>query len=1163
MIVRNATNISDVKFAGSSVCGAVQDSTRAAFWGYGSTEITRVLSGSIALYKYGTGAVTLNATNTYTNGTFIGEGTLILKNNSGIGTTGNVTFTGGGLRYLTGVTRDISSRIKNSTASIDITLDTGATQTWTGVIDSSNTGGFTKRGSGQLGFSAAQTLTGPLVLLGGFGGQVYFQQPTNFTDVYVIGVGAGTQLAGTLRANGYGTGTIYFAQFGGIGFPESITWDSSQTAVGPMVISNPIVADMSKGRAHINFYGNKGVTYTGNVTITGAGTASALTTIAATSNSNQLVFASVPAAWSVGLVVVGTGIPYNTRITAVSGGTVTCSNLMSVASGTIVTAGSGDFVVANSQTGGSLLTFSGAVTSSTFGGSFSLRGGNVGSDGVFNGSLNAPLSGLVHNGVNWWTIFGNPVNNYSRLTAQNTAANAGFRFGEDNCIPPQALIAWQNLSQSSIDLNGKSATCCGISGTSGSANLANKLVNSSATTSTLTLSALATTRSFYGTITGPINIILNSSARTQAFYGSNGHTGYTQIIAGTLLVGSILSGTSGKFTSATFTSNTLAASFSVAPVSTDTFRLFGGSTTNTYASMTLTNGGGLTGYYNSSTSTIGFVPAPTSVSTGTPVATTTTLDIPVSANPNGTLAGSTAFASVEYGTSSALGLSTTPVSIGTGTSIATTTAAISGLTAGTTYHYRAKVTNSLWTVYSSTLTTNTSPVTDSFWYNTYFLQTFDGLNVGDTYSGANQAPVGSVTSSSNGLKVVASPSKFGKASSMDATATPNFVNFYNLVSLGIGAGVMSGAFTFEFSVYANSFEWLNDGSNSKVFEFLLDDDANPFVVMQYHLQAGLPSFYCGIKVNESGNFQDNAEYLSIPSATGWYEFAITRDAFKGIRIFINGVLAKSVVYQNWTCNLQNCTVRVYKNVLSNQYTLDDVRLSDVCRYTSNYTMYHPLPTIGSDPLWSSVSLLSNFDSETVGTQPFIFNNSKSGSSVALYRANYFGATPWTVVSSPSVSGNAVSGSGTGALDFQQTNGLNLGSNWTLEFSYRFSSSGGDQFRSIVNLTRGQADFLFLGYDSGLQRFVFKNSSSVLIQSTVQSLQVDTWYDVSLSSDSAGDTRMFINGVLCSGTVNDATPINAISIMKSGSGTDYVDEIRLTNACRHTSSYTPRHPFLTQ
>jgi hypothetical protein len=103
------------------------------------------------------------------------------------------------------------------------------------------------------------------------------------------------------------------------------------------------------------------------------------------------------------------------------------------------------------------------------------------------------------------------------------------------------------------------------------------------------------------------------------------------------------------------------------------------------------------------------------------------------------------------------------------------------------------------------------------------------------------------------------------------------------------------------------------------------------------------------------------------------------------------------------------------------------------------------------------------------------------------------------------------------------------------------------------------------YTDGLTYYVTDtNVSSV---NTGISVIYDAWVDFAVSMSSSGVLRYFINGTLVgsfTGYVFSATSFRSgISSAYAGDsrGIDlFYDELRLTNVCRYTSSYTPSHPF---
>ena len=125
-----------------------------------------VISGTGALTQNGSGTLTLSGTNTYAGGTTINAGTIQIQNASSIGSSGNITLGGGTLKYGIGVTQDFSSRIKNSNSAIAVDTN-GESIIFGSVLDSSNSGGFTKNGLGNLTLSSANTFTGNVTLNAG------------------------------------------------------------------------------------------------------------------------------------------------------------------------------------------------------------------------------------------------------------------------------------------------------------------------------------------------------------------------------------------------------------------------------------------------------------------------------------------------------------------------------------------------------------------------------------------------------------------------------------------------------------------------------------------------------------------------------------------------------------------------------------------------------------------------------------------------------------------------------------------------------------------------------------------------------------------------------------------------------------------------------------
>ena len=129
------------------------------------------ISGAGAVVKVNTGAMTLTASNNYSGSTTLFAGTLVADHASALGS-GNITFSSGGgntgtIRYTAASAgTDWASRIKNSTGTIRLDTD-GNNVALAGAIDSSNTQGLVKSGSGSLTLSGANAYTGTTAVTAG------------------------------------------------------------------------------------------------------------------------------------------------------------------------------------------------------------------------------------------------------------------------------------------------------------------------------------------------------------------------------------------------------------------------------------------------------------------------------------------------------------------------------------------------------------------------------------------------------------------------------------------------------------------------------------------------------------------------------------------------------------------------------------------------------------------------------------------------------------------------------------------------------------------------------------------------------------------------------------------------------------------------------------
>ena len=157
-IVNDSTNSQTINLSAITI-----NATREINSNTANIAINSVIQGAGGLAKAGSGTLTLSGNNSYTGPTSLTAGTVVIRNPAALGTSGNVSFTGGGLQFGTGITTDISSRIKNSNSAILVDTN-GNNETFSDIIDSSNSGGLTKEGNGTLTLAGSNNFTGGVSL---------------------------------------------------------------------------------------------------------------------------------------------------------------------------------------------------------------------------------------------------------------------------------------------------------------------------------------------------------------------------------------------------------------------------------------------------------------------------------------------------------------------------------------------------------------------------------------------------------------------------------------------------------------------------------------------------------------------------------------------------------------------------------------------------------------------------------------------------------------------------------------------------------------------------------------------------------------------------------------------------------------------------------------
>jgi len=186
----------------------------------------------------------------------------------------------------------------------------------------------------------------------------------------------------------------------------------------------------------------------------------------------------------------------------------------------------------------------------------------------------------------------NPTNNYSGDTT--TATRTTIALAAVNQIP-NGTGKGNVVNNGTLTLGGLSHTINGLSGSG--------TIDGVSGTPTLTVGNNDVTGSFSGIIQNTAGTLSLTKIGTGSLTltGINTYAGATSISVGSIIVPKISGASTGT---ATFTNTTLSVSFNVAPTAGMTFRYFPGTTTQTYASVTLVGAPGRTGVYTSANSTL-------------------------------------------------------------------------------------------------------------------------------------------------------------------------------------------------------------------------------------------------------------------------------------------------------------------------------------------------------------------------------------------------------------------------------------------------------------------------------------------------------------------------------------------------------------------------------
>ena len=522
----------------------------------GNLTVGGVISGTgYSLTKAGAGTLVLNGNNAYDGGTTISAGTLQIGNANALGSTGNITFSGGSLQYGSGITQDISSRIRNSGSAIIVDTNNNNV-TFGTALDATNTGGLTKQGTGTLALSVSNTLTGPLQVTGG---TLSLSSGTLTINTASVSTISGTLLgSGSLTKLGSGTLTI----------SNNNSGYSGETRLEAGVLE----------------IGNNGALGTGTVTFRDAGT---IRSTDATDRTLSL---------AIGTFTGGSGTVYT--FGSVGTGNLTFSGTASTALGSVTR---NLTILNNSTTFGQSFTGTGAITKSGTGtlillGNNTYTGAttiNAGTLQIGNGGTSGNLStssAITVNGTLTFNRSGDVVQGTNFSTAAITGTGSLIQNGSGNLTLNMANTYAGGTTLNSGTLNINNSGSGGTSSAIGTGRLTingGTLNNTSGSTITLsTNNAQSWNGDFAFTGTNDLNLgsgaVTLNATRTITVNSGNltvggpiSGTGYGLTKNGSGIL--ILSGSNSFTGNTTINAGTLQASVAGALANTTIVNLNGGS----------------------------------------------------------------------------------------------------------------------------------------------------------------------------------------------------------------------------------------------------------------------------------------------------------------------------------------------------------------------------------------------------------------------------------------------------------------------------------------------------------------------------------------------------------------------------------------------------------
>ena len=368
-----------------AIMGNVIDNAVLAFDRSDSTTFGGVISGSGALKQIGSGALTLARANTYTGGTSLNSGSLIIGDNRALGTGALAMAAGTTLSFLGTSNFTVANNIQ-ITGAANFAPPSGTIQTLAGNIsDGASVGTFDLSGLGTLVLSGSSAYTGPTnvnagVLQGGAANTFAPSSAFTVASGATLDLGGFNQAIGSLAGAGVVTnsggslavltegGNNASTEFSGVIKDDGPT-GLTKTGAGTLTLSGTNTytgpTDVNAGVLEVtgSIATSSLTTVMGSATLTGAGA------VGATTVNSGGVFAPGSGAPGSSMKVLGalafnTGTTYQVQVNPVTASLANVTGAASLAGNVLVDFAPGSYLVRKYT----ILTTTGGLGGTTFAG---------------------------------------------------------------------------------------------------------------------------------------------------------------------------------------------------------------------------------------------------------------------------------------------------------------------------------------------------------------------------------------------------------------------------------------------------------------------------------------------------------------------------------------------------------------------------------------------------------------------------------------------------------------------------------------------------------------------------------------------------------------------------------------------------------------------------